>query len=78
MSNHQLNPEPRTKVVISDSTLHEFYVLPSTLVSRLKYKGDIMHVDYVTIPGGDLDTLTNAFRLDYVARMHDRLATMTW
>ena len=72
MSHHQLNPEPRTKVVISDSTLHEFFVIPSTLRRRIKYKGDIMHADYITIPGGDLDTLTNAFRLDYVARTHDR------
>ena len=27
MSRHQLNPEPRTKLVISDSTLHEFFGL---------------------------------------------------
>ena len=31
-----------------------------------------MHVDYITIPGADIDTLTNAFILDYVDKPHSR------
>ena len=36
------------------------------------YDGDIMHVDYITIPGAKIDTLTNAFCLDYVSKPHPR------
>ena len=31
-----------------------------------------MHVDYITIPGAKIDTLTNAFILDYVDKPHSR------
>ena len=41
------------------------------MTSRM-YDGDIMHVDYITIPGAKVDTLTNAFSLDYVSKPHPR------
>ena len=33
-----------------------------------QYPGDNMHVDYLTIPGANLQTLTAAFRAEYSAR----------
>ena len=31
-----------------------------------------MHVDYITIPGANIETLTNAFILDYVDKPRSR------
>ena len=53
------------KVVVSDSTLHEFFAA-SPPHGGQQYPGDLIHVDYITIPGADIKTLRNAFRLDYV------------
>ena len=73
MSHHLPYPEDRIKVVVSDSTLHQFFAPPGNLSVSSQYQGDTMHVDYITIPGGDIETLTNAFRLDYVDRPHNKL-----
>ena len=71
MSHHKPYPENRIKIVVSDSTLHQFFAPPDNIATS-QYSGDTMHVDYVTIPGGTLDTLTNAFRLDYMVKQHTR------
>ena len=64
-SSHVPYPGERVKIVVSDSTLHEFFsASPPPGVKQ--YKGDKIHVDYITIPGADINTLRNAFRLDYV------------
>ena len=61
-SRHRSYPEARVKMVVSDSTLHEFFAPPGYTVSQ--YEGDTMHADYITIPGACMDTLFHAFRLD--------------
>ena len=71
-SHHRPYPEPRTKIIVSDSTLHEFFAPPDHARTKREYKGDIMHVDYVTIPGAKIDTLINAFSLDYIVKPHPR------
>lgn len=62
-SRHLPYPEPRTKIVISDSTLHNFFAPPGH--TSTQYEGDIQHVDYVTVSGATLETLLHAFKLDY-------------
>ena len=62
-SRHSPYPTERTKVVLSDSTLHKFFDPPTP--TRVNYKGDILHTDYVTISGATLDTLFHAFKIDY-------------
>ena len=62
-SRHRSYPETRVKMVVSDSTLHEFFAPPG-YTGRIQYKGDTMHADYVTIPGACMDTLFHAFKLD--------------
>ena len=61
-SHHRSYPEERIKLVVSDSTLHQFFAPPGYTAAQ--YPGDIMHSDYITIPGGCLDDLYNAFRFD--------------
>ena len=58
--------EDRIKIVVSDSTLHTFFAPPNQ--ARLQYPGDQIHVDYITIAGGDIEALTHAFWLDFVAK----------
>ena len=62
-SRHSPYPTERTKVVLSDSTLHKFFDPPTP--TSVNYKGDILHTDYVTISGATLDTLFHAFKIDY-------------
>ena len=62
--------QDRVKVVLSDSTLHAFFDPPSPAAQQ--YKGDKIHVDYITIAGADICTLANAFRLDYVDKPQGR------
>ena len=62
-TNHSPYPTERTKVVLSDSTLHNFFAPPTPTLTQ--YKGDIVHVDYVTIPGATLETIFNAFKIEY-------------
>ena len=70
MSCHAPYPKSRTKLIISDSTLHLFFAPPDGNVGE--YTGDILHTDYLTIPGASLHTLTNAFRIEYVDTEHGR------
>ena len=70
MSSHVPYPKSRTKLIISDSTLHLFFAPPDGNVG--KWKGDILHSDYLTIPGASIHTLTNAFRIEYVDTQHGR------
>ena len=58
-----LSGQDRTKIVVSDSTLHSFFAPPNQ--ARHQYPGDNIHVDYITIPGGDIEALTHAFWLDF-------------
>ena len=62
-SHHLPYPYSRVKIVVSDSTLHSFFAPPGH--TGTQYAGDLMHTDYITIPGADIDTLSNAFRLEY-------------
>ena len=71
-SHHTPYPKPRTKIVVSDSTLHQFFAPPDHSASSKVYEGDTLHVDYITIPGANIDTLTNAFVIDYVAKPNAR------
>ena len=64
------DPEDRVKIIVSDSTLHEFFAPPSS--SAPLYAGDTMHVDYITIAGADIKTLGHAFKLDYFDRPQTR------
>ena len=65
MSQHVPYPKNRIKLVISDSTLHEFFAPHGGAASR-QYNGDTLHSDYLTIPGASTHTLSNAFRIDYL------------
>ena len=71
-SHHTPYPTPRTKIIVSDSTLHQFFAPPDHAASSKVYEGDLMHVDYITIPGANIDTLTNAYIVDYVDKPHSR------
>ena len=66
---HHKNPTERIKLCLSDSTLHMFFTLttphPDKPGQQLPYKGDIVHVNYVTIPGSKVEDLQQAFRLEY-------------
>ena len=70
MTSHVPYPKLRTKLVISDSTLHLFFTPPDGDVGQ--YTGDTLHTDYLTIPGASIHTLTNAFRIEYVDTKHGR------
>lgn len=63
-SHHRPYPYPRSKLVLSDSTLHLFFSPPGQTSSQ--YSGDLMHVDYITIPGASINALTRAFRYEFV------------
>ena len=73
MSHHLPYPENRIKIVVSDSTLHQFFAPPGHIATQ-QYDRDAMHDDddYITIPGASIDTLSNAFRLDYVEKTYSR------
>ena len=62
-SHHSPYPNERSKIVISDSTLHNFFAPPGN--TNTQYEGDIQHTDYITIPGATLETLLHAFKQDY-------------
>ena len=62
-TNHSPYPTERTKVVLSDSTLHNFFAPPTP--TNTQYEGDTVHVDYVTIPGATLETIFHAFKIEY-------------
>ena len=60
---HAPYPTERTKIVLSDSTLHNFFAPPNH--TSTQYEGDIQHSDYVTIPGATLETIFHAYKLEY-------------
>ena len=53
----------RTKLVVADSSLHTFFAPPGH--TGRQYDGDLIHTDYITIPGATIDELTRAFSVEY-------------
>ena len=53
----ELKNETRRKIIVSDSTLHEFFLHEG-------YWGDTVHVDYISIGAGFTNHLNTAFRLE--------------
>ena len=49
--------------MVGDSTVHEFFA-PQGYTTK-HYEGDLVHVDYLTIKGGYIHELLEAFRLEY-------------
>lgn len=62
---HSSYPEPRLSVVVSDSTLHQYFT-PSGYTETLQYNDDDRHIDYLTIAGARISALLNAFQIEYV------------
>ena len=62
---HLPYPVSRNKIVISDTTLHQFFAPPGHVATN-GYSGDRIHTDYITIEGADIRTLMHAFQYDYV------------
>ena len=58
-SRHKAFPYKRAKLVLGDSTIHQFFSPPGQLTNL--YEGDLVHSDYITIPNAKIDTLTDAF-----------------
>ena len=65
MRSHAPYSDDRIRIVVSDSSLHQFFA-PSGYVDTLQYRGDSVHIDYLTIAGADIGTLIDAFRLEYL------------
>ena len=64
-------PDERVKIVLSDSTLHQFFAPPVSPGSQ--YVRDMMHVDYITIiKEAYIQDLIHAFRLDYELLEHPK------
>ena len=62
---HSQNQNCRIKLCMSDSTLHMFWDPPHGSQHSVRYEGDSHHTDYVTIPGAKIETLQQAFMIDY-------------
>ena len=74
---HEAFPSERVKLLMSDSTLHEFFSPPlsaqppqprppgSAKQKQPEYEGDKVHTEYVTIPGAMVEQLQQAFRIEY-------------
>ena len=62
---HEAYPTERIKLVMSCSTLHQFFAPPPTAQLKQEYEGDAVHTDYVTIPGAKVEDLQQAFRVEY-------------
>ena len=45
--------------------MHSFWAPPSSVQSSVRYKENVQHTDYVTIPGVKTETLQQAFRIEY-------------
>ena len=69
-SRHTPYPEERIKIVVSDSSLHQFFAPPGFTAAQ--YPGDTMHVDYISIPEATIETIMHAFRLDYEHKKHTK------
>ena len=61
---HEAYPTERIKLVMSSSTLHQFFAPPPTAQLKQEYEGDAVHTDYVTIPGARVEDLQQAFRVE--------------
>ena len=55
---HAAGGEARIKVAISSSMLHEFWLQEG-------YAGDSAHIDWITSPGGTLQSLQNMWQQEY-------------
>ena len=55
---HPFPNDQRIKILVSSSTLHNFF-------NYGKYEGDQFHIEYVTIPGGHIQDLELAWKVDY-------------
>ena len=62
-SMHGAYPEERIKIIVADSTFHLFFAVGGTLGDS--FKGDIIHVNYLTIAGAMSDQLFDAFKIEY-------------
>ena len=62
-SRHKPYTEERIKLVVSDSTMHEFFAPEGYTATH--YEGDLVHVDYLTIKGGYIHELIEAFVVEY-------------
>ena len=62
---HGLHPTERIKLCMSGSTLHMFWAPTISSQSGDHYEGDVQHTDYVIIPGAKIETLQQAFRIEY-------------
>jgi hypothetical protein len=62
---HGSQPTPRVKLCLSGSTLHMFFAPPANAQLRVQYEVDAVHIDYITIPGAKIETLQQAFRIEY-------------
>ena len=63
-SRHRPYIDDRLKVVVSGSTLHNFFAPLDP--NSPEYEGDLLHADYITINGGLLPDLHHAYIHDYV------------
>ena len=63
MRPHEPYPDLRLRIVVSDSTLHQFFAPPGVTQT---YRGHSVHADYLTIASAEISTLTDAFRLEYL------------
>ena len=61
-SRHRPYTEDRVKLVVGDSTVHEFFAPQGYTTTH--YEGDLVHVDYITIKGAYIHELVHAFRLE--------------
>ena len=62
---HRPYQDQRLRVVVSDSTLHQFYAPPG-YTGAVQYQGDQLHIDYLTIDSADIQTLMDAFKMEYL------------
>lgn len=56
---HQQRTTERRRVIVSNCTLHNHYLSG-------RYEGDIIHIDYCTIPMATIEELEHAYRVDYL------------
>ena len=63
-SRHVPYPYTRSKLVVSDSTLHMFFSPPGR--TDIQYSGDLIHADYISIPGASIQALTRAFKYEFI------------
>ena len=67
---HTPYPDSRVKLVLSDFTLHQFFAPPNH--TGAQYVGDMIHVDYLTIPTACIEDLVLAFKLEYEQLNHQK------